>query len=230
MNILGMCIVIQLWANSIGFITINNANSLINKKLKEKGYYYAKNNSLYPSNETLLKVLKAFIPFYYCIQGIKLIKETNRMSIDSIIKKKLQKGEIKELTETDLKNTLFSDKGINYNRKKFSEHIPEEPYKSIPFEKRHTIEGDVVIQTVSDEELGKYNGITPFVVEEKNEQIEVEKLNKILSDSYNFENFVFKRPISELEIIYNTMGKIIEFRKKEINPQKLELIKDDKAA
>lgn len=87
MNLLGLYLVIQLWANSIGLITINNANSLINKKIKEKGYCYVKNNSVYPINETLIRVLKAFIPLYYCVEGLKLIKETNKTTIDSIIKR-----------------------------------------------------------------------------------------------------------------------------------------------
>lgn len=233
MNILGMCLVIQLWANSIGFITINNVNSLINKKMKEKGYYPIRNNSLYPTNEMLLKIIKAFIPFYYCAQGIKLIKESNRTDFDLMIKKKLENGEIKELEKIGLNNTIFSDKGINYNKKKFSEHIPEEPYKSIPFDKRHTKEGDVVIQTISDEELGKYNGITPFVVEEKNQsKIDIKQLNEILTNNENFENFVFNKSISELENAYQTMGKVIEFRskKEKSNSQVLELKKEDKAA
>ncbi len=236
MNILGLYIVIQLWSNSIGFITINKCNSLLNKKIKERGYYPVRNNSLYPSNEILLKVLKAFIPFYYCIEGIKLIEKSNKTNFDAAIKRKLENGEIKELKdlkEVGLSSTIFSDKGINYNRKKFSEHIPEEPYKSIPFEKRHTVEGDVVMQTISDEELGKYNGITPFVVEEKNQsKMNIKQLNEILSNNENFESFVLNTPLSELEDAYQTMGKVIEFRlkKEEDNSQILELKKEDKAA
>lgn len=233
MNLLGLYLVIQLWANSIGLITINNANSLINKKIKEKGYCYVKNNSVYPINETLIRVLKAFIPLYYCVEGLKLIKETNKTTIDSIIKKKLANGEIKEFNEDDLKNTLFTDKGINYNKKKFIEHVPTEPYRSIPFNERHTVEGDIIFQTVKDNDLGKYNGITPFVVEEKKEShIDIKKLSDILDSDEKFEDFIFKTPISDLENAYDILGKVLEIRtqREKIKAQKLELKKEDKAA
>ncbi len=233
MNILGFYLVIQLWSNSIGFIAINQSNSLMNKKINEKGYYSIKNNSLYPKNDILIKVLKAFIPFYYCIKGIMLIKESKNIKIDEVIKKKIQNGEIKEVIEISSSKFLFDDKEINYNGDKFKHHIPQEPYKSIPFEKSHIEKDNVVIEMISDEELERYNGITPFVVKENQSQLNIKQLNEILRSNEDFENYVLNTPLPTLESAYETMRKVIDFRTRKEEKdslQKLELKKEDKAA
>lgn len=67
-------IIIQLITTAYGVSVIESVKPIVEKKLDDDGYILKNKNSMYKFNSKLEKVLKGFIPFYYAIKAINLIK------------------------------------------------------------------------------------------------------------------------------------------------------------
>ncbi len=224
MNILGIYLVIQLWANSIGLITINKYNSIVNKKIKESGYYYSKKDSMYPANDYILKIIYFFIPFYYCFKGIMLLDKTNKQNIDKVIKSKVETGEIKDVINLD--NMFFNDHDIEYKRKHYSTAFaPKEPYKASSFNERHTTEGEIIFDTFDE---SQHSGITPFVdTNVKSNSRDVIDLMEFLNNKNKIEQDIFNTPLDKLKDFHAAMGKVIDYRIRTEDPILVRKNKDE---
>ena len=116
-NAIIIYVVTQLITNAYGLAVIESARPFVEKKLIDQGYQKNK-NSLYRFNNTFSNVLKGFIPFYYLVKALSIIKNKGDVSkqVQEQINKKnfvLKEEEIKPIinevpviTETKNENLI----------------------------------------------------------------------------------------------------------------------------
>lgn len=113
-------IISQLISTAYGLAVIESLNPIIKNQLTDKGYIEKNKNSLYNYNDRISNILKGFIPFYYAIKAVNLIKTPN--PIDNEVNRMIKSG--RYISKEDLL--------LKENKEK-NEHIISEP--EIVFEK-----------------------------------------------------------------------------------------------
>ena len=107
-NVILVYAITQLLTNAYGLAVIESVRPLVVSKLQDMGYIKNK-NSLYNFSNTLSIIAKGFIPFYYLIKAINIIK--NRGNVDAATNELInKKAYIKEDEEENYDNSIFGGK------------------------------------------------------------------------------------------------------------------------
>ncbi len=81
--------IVQLITTAFGLAVIESIKPIVEERLETSGYVKRNRNSLYNFNDSLINVLKGFIPFYYFSKAMTIIsnkKSSIRRQMDEEIK------------------------------------------------------------------------------------------------------------------------------------------------
>jgi len=174
-------IIIQLITTAYGVSVIETVRPLVKKQLDDDGYVLKNNNSMYKFNSCISKILKGFIPFYYAIKAIDLVKDGN--PVEKAYNKEINEGNyITRDDEEDQKARIELAKSFGHIR------TYEEP--NVEFEKKqkyvarkndfNLLESNSknvkynIVNDINDENLE----MTPFKPLEKQKTIVIKEKDK----------------------------------------------------
>lgn len=84
-------VIAQLVSTAYGICIIEALNPIIKAQLHDKGYTEKNKNSLYKYNDGIINFFKGFIPFYYLLVAVNMIKGDN--PIEREVRNKISSGE-----------------------------------------------------------------------------------------------------------------------------------------
>lgn len=84
-------VIAQLVSTAYGICIIEALNPIIKTQLHDKGYTEKNKNSLYKYNDGIINFFKGFIPFYYLLVAVNMIKGDN--PIEREVRNKISSGE-----------------------------------------------------------------------------------------------------------------------------------------
>ena len=84
-------VIAQLVSTAYGICIIEALNPIIKAQLHDKGYTEKNKNSLYKYNDGIINFFKGFIPFYYLLVTVNMIKGDN--PIEREVRNKISSGE-----------------------------------------------------------------------------------------------------------------------------------------
>lgn len=119
-------IITQLITTAYGICVIETLKPIIETQLHNKGYVLKNKNSLYKFDDTLINILKGFIPFYYMMSAVNLIKGNN--PIEREVQSRISSGEY--ITKEELASLKSIPKQENNNSNNIEQKIEfEKPEK-----------------------------------------------------------------------------------------------------
>ena len=141
-TILLLYVITQLITTAYGLCIIEALNPIIKAQLHDKGYIEKNRNSLYKYNDGIKNFFKGFIPFYYMMVAINLIKSDN--PIETEVRNKISSGEY--ITKEE--DQLINDAKVNTLIKSQSQNLAVVP--KIEFEKPEKYTARKVDNTLYD--------------------------------------------------------------------------------
>ena len=126
-NIILIYIIVQLVTTAYGLAVIESARPFVEKKLIDEGYQKNK-NSMYIFNNTFSNILKAFIPGYYLVKALKIIRSKGNISkqvLEQINNKNFVLPKEEKIIESDVQVIKDTKKEDLVNNLKIEFEKPE---------------------------------------------------------------------------------------------------------
>ena len=194
--------IVQLITTAFGLAVIESIKPIVEERLETSGYVKRNRNSLYNFNDSLLNVLKGFIPFYYFTKALKIISN-KKNSISKQMDEEIRNGNYynpKDIPEAQvIDDSAKSDVLVNSE----TEVIFEKP------EKYKARKNDVSLYDT-------YETPVEYITRETTKEEELE-LTPYLTDDKVVEHVVVKNDVTSADI-----AKAIS----ELDVYELELLRD----
>ena len=110
----------QLITTAFGLAVIESITPIVKERLEVSGYVKRNRNSLYNFNDTIINVLKGFIPFYYFAKAMSIVSN-KKLSVDKEMAKEIEEGnyynpkdvpEVQIIEETPKSNVLVNSEAV----------------------------------------------------------------------------------------------------------------------
>jgi len=124
-NAILLYVIIQSLTTAIGLFFIYSTQGKVNEQILKRNYKLANANSLYTFNNKLNNVLKAFIPFYYFVKGLNIIKDNG--DFQHTVDKAIASGKYIPIN-LEQKKEISS---ITYPKPNIEEKFTKEKFKAI---------------------------------------------------------------------------------------------------
>lgn len=206
--------IVQLITTAFGLAVIESIKPIVEERLETSGYVKRNRNSLYNFNDSLLNVLKGFIPFYYFTKALKIISN-KKNSISKQMDEEIRNGNYynpKDIPETQvIDDSAKSDVLVNSE----TEVIFEKPekYKARKndvslYDTYETPVEYITRETTKEEELE----LTPYLTDDKVVEHVVVKNDVTSAD---IAKAISELDVYELELLRDKLSLLVDNKRKD---------------
>lgn len=210
-SILLFYLVAQLLSTAYGLAVIESIKPFAKAKLYSDGYKRKNRNSLYKFSDTIIGVLKGFIPFYYTFVAVSLVNSKD--PINEALKKELESGDYISPEEEEYLRIQEENKVLSIAQKPQRIEF-EKPEKYVARKNDNSLYDTyitpieyVIDESKNDEELS----ITPFL--DKDRIVEHVYVKDEINKS-DIAKAISELDCNELDTLISTLEELSKIKKR----------------
>ena len=208
--------IVQLLLTAFGLAVIESVTPIVEDRLEADGYVKRNRNSLYKFNDTLKNVLLGFIPLYYFIKSMKIIRAKKR-SINMLASEELKNGNYIDPKDIVPEIQVIEDapkSDVLVNSEARVEFEKPEKYKARPNKDSIKLYNtyETPVEYITREATKEDNlELTPYLSNDK----VVEKVVKKEVTNEDLTNKIVEMPVQDLKLLDEKIIDLMEIIKRE---------------